>query len=174
MNPICKICNDSGVVGGVSNSVHHQVRCDDCGGFYNPVIKIPITLHPDTAKLVIRFASALAAKLRKAEIKYGFENHWQEVDWMDECRAKLREHLEKGDPLDVANFCAFLWHHNESTTSSQPDQNHRSKSPREVEMEEALKYFKAWGEELNRLLGYKATPESWAMIDRLLSNREQP
>ncbi|PCE32789.1 hypothetical protein BZL54_09055 [Burkholderia ubonensis subsp. mesacidophila] len=21
----------------------------------------------------------------------------------------LREHVEKGDPCDVANFCAFLW-----------------------------------------------------------------
>lgn len=38
-----------------------------------------------------------------------------------------------------------------------------------VGKDEALRYFKTWGEELNRLLGYKATPESWAMIDKALS-----
>lgn len=23
----------------------------------------------------------------------------------------LKDHVEKGDPIDVANFCMMLWHH---------------------------------------------------------------
>lgn len=87
----------------------------------NPVdealVGIPQNLHPDTTDLVLRFASALATKLRKAEQKYGYDNGWKSPDWMDECRKRLREHLEKGDPRDVAAYCAFLWHHGESTAS---------------------------------------------------------
>lgn len=75
-------------------------------------------LHPDTKDLVIRFSIALAEKLRMAEIKYGYSNAWLSSDWMDECRDKLYNHLQKGDPRDVAAYCAFLWHHNESTTTT--------------------------------------------------------
>src|SRR5690606_15339082 len=50
-----------------------------------------------------------------AEKKYGYSDGWASPDWMDECRAKLIEHLGKGDPRDVAAYCAFLWHHGEST-----------------------------------------------------------
>lgn len=71
----------------------------------------PIPLHPDTEALVQRFAEAMRNKLAKAERKYGYSNLWKNDDWLDECRAKLIDHLHKGDPLDVANYCAFLWHH---------------------------------------------------------------
>lgn len=72
-------------------------------------------LHPDTVELVRRFSHALAAKLKLAQDKYGYTNKWMEDNWMAVCRAKLREHVEKGDPLDVAAYCAFLWFHGEST-----------------------------------------------------------
>ena len=72
-------------------------------------------LHPKTADLVQRFAAALADKLAAAEKKYGYSDGWMAADWMGECRLKLREHLLKGDPRDVAAYCAFLWHHDEST-----------------------------------------------------------
>lgn len=78
-------------------------------------IEIPDDLHPDTADLVGRFASALAAKLRKAEEKHGYSNKWLDDDWMEDCRNRLVEHLQKGDPRDVAAYCAFLWHHKEPT-----------------------------------------------------------
>lgn len=68
-----------------------------------------------TPALVGRFAHALAAKLSAAEKKYGYTDGWMRNDWMDECRRKLAEHVGKGDPLDVAAYCAFLWHHGEST-----------------------------------------------------------
>jgi len=73
-------------------------------------------LHPDTAKLVRRFARSLANKLRMAQRKYGYTNNWTRDDWADECRAELMRHIQKGDPRDVAVYCAFLWHHDWQTT----------------------------------------------------------
>lgn len=78
-------------------------------------------IHPLTANLVVRFCRALASKLAAAEKKYGYTDGWRRADWMDECRQHLMEHIAKGDPRDVAAYCAFLWHHGESTTApSQP------------------------------------------------------
>ncbi|AIB11819.1 hypothetical protein ABAZ39_07370 [Azospirillum argentinense] len=74
-------------------------------------ITLPVGLHPDTAKLVTGFAEALAAKLRLAEVKYGYSDGWRRGDWRDELVAKLAEHVHKGDPRDVAAYCAFAWFH---------------------------------------------------------------
>lgn len=85
-------------------------------------ILVPRELHEQTRGLVRMFASAMAAKLRKAEEKYGYSDGWRTMDWADECRAKLREHLAKGDPVDVANYCAFLFYHKASTAiADQPE-----------------------------------------------------
>lgn len=78
------------------------------------------TLHPATAALVHRFAKALADKLAAAEKKYGYSDGWLQTDWMDECREKPMEHIAKGDPRDVAAYCAFLWHHGASTNEPLP------------------------------------------------------
>ena len=78
----------------------------------------PAQLHPKTLDLVTRFAGSLAAKLSAAEQKYGYSDGWAESDWLDECRAKLLEHVAKGDPRDVAAYCAFLWHHGARTAAA--------------------------------------------------------
>jgi hypothetical protein len=77
-------------------------------------------LHPATADLVRRFTNALASKLSMAEQKYGYSDGWRSGDWMDECREELLAHVAKGDPRDVAAYCAFLWHHGERTAAPQP------------------------------------------------------
>jgi hypothetical protein len=82
----------------------------------------PAELHDDTKKLVIGFAAAMAQKLAAAERKYGHSNGWTSPDWLDECRKQLLHHVGKGDPRDVANYCAFLWWHNESTASGAGDE----------------------------------------------------
>jgi hypothetical protein len=71
----------------------------------------PANLHPRTLDMVQRFSVALAKKLRLAEEKYGFGDGWADDHWEQECRAHLYSHLEKGDPRDVAAYCAFMWHH---------------------------------------------------------------
>lgn len=68
-------------------------------------------LHPDTADLTNRFHVALRAKLYIAQCKYDYQNEWTAKDWEEHCRAELMRHIEKGDPLDVAAYCAFMWHH---------------------------------------------------------------
>jgi hypothetical protein len=55
---------------------------------------------------VDRFAAAMKAKLADARAKG--RGGWQDVD-PTVLSAMLREHVEKGDPRDVANFCMFLW-----------------------------------------------------------------
>ena len=76
-------------------------------------------LHPETARLVRRFAAALADKLRRAEQKYGYSDGWKRRDWEAECQRHLAEHLAKGDPRDVAAYAAFCWHHGWPTTPPQ-------------------------------------------------------
>lgn len=68
-------------------------------------------LHPDTADLVITFAEALARKLRRSEEKYGWSDGWKDSDWKEKCLADFHHHISKGDPLDVAAYCAFMVHH---------------------------------------------------------------
>lgn len=75
-------------------------------------------LHPRTADLVDRFCLALKEKLAAAEKKYGYSDGWTSSEWMDECRANLLAHVVKGDPRDVAAYCAFLWHHGERTSAA--------------------------------------------------------
>jgi len=76
---------------------------------------MPEKLHPRTTRLVCAFAEALAEKLAAAEVKYGFSDEWARAGWMNECRAELHRHIIKGDPLDVAAYAAFLWHHGDTT-----------------------------------------------------------
>jgi hypothetical protein len=78
-------------------------------------LNVPMDLNLETNTLVRDFAEALALKLYEAQKKYGYSNNWQDSSWMDKCREDLQEHLKKGDPRDVAAYCAFLWYHNEST-----------------------------------------------------------
>ncbi len=80
----------------------------------NPVV-LPEDLHPQTAKLVINFASALAEKLHKAEQKYGYSDTWMQPHWQIKCLDDFKHHVSKGDPRDVAAYCAFMWYHGWST-----------------------------------------------------------
>lgn len=75
------------------------------------MIKLPEGLHPSTAALVEGFATALAEKLRRSEIKYGWSDGWKDADWQDKCLADFNHHIDKGDPRDVAAYCAFMWFH---------------------------------------------------------------
>lgn len=72
--------------------------------------------EPDPLEtLVAGFAKALLAKLKLS--RANGRSGWDAPDWEDECRAGLIKHIDKGDPRDVAAYCAFMWHHDWSTWS---------------------------------------------------------
>lgn len=68
-------------------------------------------LSNDAVRLVIAFAQKFGNKLIRAQEKYGWNDHWLKLDWADECRMELLRHVGKGDPVDVALYCAFLDYH---------------------------------------------------------------
>ena len=68
-------------------------------------------LHPRSVELLKNFMDALADKMIKSQIKYGYQDGWADDDWEEECREGLLKHMEKGDPKDVAIYAAFMWHH---------------------------------------------------------------
>lgn len=81
-------------------------------GTVHPVVSVqvaadiaPAEKHPDDIA-VDQFADAMKAKLADARAKG--RSGWQDCDPV-ELSYMLREHVEKGDPRDVANFCMFLW-----------------------------------------------------------------
>lgn len=71
--------------------------------------------------LVKDFSEVLLRKLRDAEAKYGYDNLWLRDPNFDGMRRELREHVGKGDPLDVAAYCAFLWYHGQSTKTKEDE-----------------------------------------------------
>lgn len=76
-------------------------------------------LHPETSRLIDRFAEALKDKLAAAQKKYGYSDGWMNSDWQADLIEKLQSHVIKGDPRDVAAYCAFAWHHEWSVTPAQ-------------------------------------------------------
>lgn len=76
-----------------------------------PAPVMPGELHPDTQKLVADFCTALAEKLYKAQLKYGYDADWKQDGWPSQCQAHFHQHIAKGDPRDVAAYCAFMWYH---------------------------------------------------------------
>jgi hypothetical protein len=91
-------------------------------GTVHPVVSVqvaaditPTEKHPDDIA-VDRFAEAMKAKLADARAKG--RSGWQECD-PAELSYMLREHVEKGDPRDVANFCMFLWSLGKPISASQ-------------------------------------------------------
>lgn len=81
-------------------------------------IRISPELGEATRLLVVKFSEALAEKLLAAERKYSYDDGWLGSAWMEECQAKLLEHVAKGDPRDVAAYCAFMWHHGWRTVAA--------------------------------------------------------
>ncbi|MDN7939384.1 hypothetical protein QZM76_14055 [Burkholderia multivorans] len=64
------------------------------------------------------FAAAMKHKLALARAKG--RGGWETCSPADLSRM-LREHVAKGDPRDVANFCMMLWHHGSPIVSAPAD-----------------------------------------------------
>lgn len=73
-------------------------------------------VHPDEIA-VDQFAAALKEKLAAARAKG--RGGWETAECTQERLSNmLREHVEKGDPRDVANFCMFLWARGEAIAAA--------------------------------------------------------
>jgi hypothetical protein len=82
---------------------------------------LPKGLNETTARLVATFALVLGQKLFKAQEKHGnHKNPWESKEWRESCQAALLEHMGKGDPVDVAAYCAFMWFHGWPTVAPVP------------------------------------------------------
>lgn len=101
---------------GVKNAawLAWQARARLC---ISPVPVMPAELHTDTQNLVANFSTALAEKLYKAQLKYGYDADWKQDGWHTQCLAHFHQHIAKGDPRDVAAYCAFMWYHGWKTES---------------------------------------------------------
>lgn len=84
---------------------------------FQPAPVMPAELHPDTQNLVADFCTALAEKLYGAQLKYGYDADWKQDGWHTQCLAHFHQHIAKGDPRDVAAYCAFMWYHGWKTES---------------------------------------------------------
>lgn len=64
--------------------------------------------HPDD-KAIDAFASAMKSKMKYARDTHG-RGGWEDPNEVtgEELSKMLRHHVEKGDPIDVANFCMML------------------------------------------------------------------
>lgn len=74
--------------------------------------------HPDDMAVD---SFALAMKVKLAEARAKGRSGWQDKDDCPQQRLSdmLRNHVEKGDPRDVANFCMFLHQRGESILPAQ-------------------------------------------------------
>lgn len=73
--------------------------------------------HPDDL-VVDDFARELKSKLAASRAKG--RGGWQEPGLNQLLSDQLREHVDKGDPRDVANFACFIWARGESIAPSCP------------------------------------------------------
>lgn len=133
--------------------------------------------HPDDAA-VDRFAAAMKQKLAQAREKG--RGGWQQCDPV-ELSIMLREHVEKGDPRDVANFCMFLWHHGVPISDAAlPYGKRAAQQQAEPCPESAMCPACYYGEPMESCIGKQAEPgaderaafEAWASKRRMDLRRE--
>ncbi|MGE9312868.1 hypothetical protein ACLOAU_14565 [Niabella sp. CJ426] len=74
-------------------------------------------LHPDSSNLLKHCFEELRLKMIKNQEKYGYGNEWLTEEWEQECRDNMMEHIQKGDPRDVAIYALFMMYRGWSTKS---------------------------------------------------------
>lgn len=139
--------------------------CDVCNPDYSPA---PENRHLDEIA-VYEFADAMVAKMAEARAKG--RSGWQECDPVD-LSTMLREHVEKGDPRDVANFCMMLWHH-KAPISAAPQEAKpvaAESMPKEwlhlyICINHLMAHLGAYGEITTRFTVVNATMDALAAID---------
>ncbi|HFJ9769592.1 TPA: hypothetical protein ACGW1T_000378 [Raoultella ornithinolytica] len=114
-------------------------------------------LHPGllyaTNELVLMFSYALADKLYAAQEKYNHGTSWRNADWEEACQRDFQKHIAKGDPRDVAAYCAFMWWHGWSTKPAEALESRTVKMPEPFKLAKSssgLTYY--YADEVNEAL----------------------
>lgn len=100
----------------------NEMSCVKLGpGEMNLCVNVPDTLPKEELNLLMRFVGRMASKLQVFREKHGEREAalWrvESPGWNEFWRQQaLLEHVAKGDPVDVANFCAFLDHFGNETS----------------------------------------------------------
>ncbi|MDG9986840.1 hypothetical protein ACL5HQ_20145 [Stenotrophomonas maltophilia] len=115
----CDACDRTGIR---QNDEGRNICCPDCelGSACAGDTRQPVgDQHPDDLA-VDAFAAAMKAKMAAARAKGrgGWEDPAQCT--ADDLSRMLRDHVDKGDPRDVANFCMMLHQRGESISARQP------------------------------------------------------
>lgn len=96
-----------------------HIGMHQCKGLPSPLAEQPVQ-HPDD-QAVDRFARRMKWKLEQARQRG--RSGWEDRAWTPEQISQaLREHVEKGDPIDVANYCLFLTERNEGIQQAKPSE----------------------------------------------------
>ena len=74
-------------------------------------LDIDFWLTPKATMMVHGFAAAMGDKLARAQAKHGYADNWAAAGWQGDLITQLLDHVRKGDPIDVAAYCAFAWAH---------------------------------------------------------------
>ncbi|MBU9534738.1 hypothetical protein KTE49_30365, partial [Burkholderia multivorans] len=106
------------------------------------------------------FAAAMKHKLALARAKG--RHGWETCSPADLSRM-LREHVEKGDPHDVANFCMMLWHHGSPIVGAAGDAGEARLTD---EQREAIEYAITWMDQnVSNRYAYTAAKELRALLN---------
>ncbi|PRH46392.1 hypothetical protein [Burkholderia multivorans] len=106
------------------------------------------------------FATEMKHKLALARAKG--RGGWETCSPADLSRM-LREHVEKGDPRDVANFCMMLWHHGSPIVSAPADSGEARLTD---EQREAIEYAITWMDQnVSNRYAYTAAKELRVLLN---------
>lgn len=73
-------------------------------------------LSTASARMLTRFFIGVVEKFLAAEEKHGWKDEWTRIgEQREKFIAELQRHVQKGDPRDVAIYCAIAQHYGWST-----------------------------------------------------------
>ncbi|KVO11763.1 hypothetical protein WJ73_19655 [Burkholderia ubonensis] len=113
--PVCKLCCSTGP--DLPCAYPTEINRQQARRIAELESRLSVNPHPDDVAVDV-FATVMKDKLAKARLKG--RGGWQTCS-PENLSRMLREHVEKGDPRDVANFCMMLWHHGSPIVSAPAD-----------------------------------------------------
>lgn len=88
-------------------SPRHPCGCRGIGECYHDNGPTVAEDNRALSRLVNLFTHQMREKMHE---KTNTRGGWDDPSWtIDDIKKALVAHIEKGDPVDVANFCAFWW-----------------------------------------------------------------